>query len=354
MPAPLARLMCLCAALSACAGGAAADADAGAFGSGETDAAPLDSDAGPRPDALRPGSGGSGGAGGELNPADAQPSVGGDTPPPERPDAAVERPPEVCQRMRVVNTLAEGLNVRPDPSTAQPAITVWFDGTEAEVLAEVQGQDVDGNTLWYEVQREGVHGFVSTIWTECIARGAPPAPPPAPGPRDDVFLLPFACGQVHAVTQGNASGRGHDAAAAYAFDFDLPLGAPLRAMKPGDVLFTHDATQPGDPCWSGGGQACVDAANFVVLGHADGSRTRYAHLGRVLVTVGQHVAQGDAVGEVGGTGWSSGPHAHVARTEACNVANCNSISLVFADVADDGVPEEGERVTSENGCPVSP
>jgi hypothetical protein len=346
--------MCLCAALSACAGGAAADADADVFTGGEADAAVFEGDAGPRPDALRPGSSDAGGAGGEPADTDALAPVGGGAAPPsERLDAAVERPPEVCLRMRVVNTLAEGLNVRPDPSTAQPAITVWFDGTEAEVLAEVQGQDVDGNTLWYEVQREGVHGFVSTIWAECIARGAPPAPPPAPGARDDVFLLPFDCGQTRVVTQGNASGRGHDAAAAYAFDFDLPLGAPLRAMKPGDVLYTRDATREGDPCWSGGGQACVDAANSVVLGHADGSRTRYAHLGRVLVTVGQHVAQGDAVGEVGGTGWSAGPHAHVARTEACNVANCNSISLVFADVGDDGVPAEGERVTSENGCPVS-
>jgi hypothetical protein len=50
----------------------------------------------------------------------------------------------------------------------------------------------------------------------------------------------------------------------------------------------------------------------------------------------------------------AGPKQKRFCTEACNVANCNSISLVFADVAEDGVPEEGERVTSENGCPVSP
>ena len=347
MQSPRARLLVLTIALSACAGGAASETDAGVFAPGDLDAATLGTDAvTDRPDALRPAGDATDGAGGQGVEADAQA--------PGTADAAVERPPEVCRRMRVVNTAAEGLNVRPDPSTAQAALTIWFDGTEAEVLAEVQGQDVDGNTLWYEVEREGVHGFVSTIWAECIERGAPPAPPPAPGLRDDVFLLPFACGQTRVVTQGNASGRGHDAAAAHAFDFDLPLGAPLRAMKPGQVLYTRDTTHAGDPCWSGGGQACADAANFVVLGHADGARTRYAHLGRVLVTVGQHVAQGDAVGEVGGTGWSAGPHAHVARTEACNVPDCNSLSLVFADVPGDGVPDEGERVTSENGCPVSP
>lgn len=345
MCAASARLLLLGLALSACAGGAAGDADAAPDALARDDAAANAGGADPRPDALRPA------AGGDAAPTDAQGGAGGVE---GAADAFAPRPPEVCVRMRVVNTAAEGLNVRPDPSTAQAALTVWFDGTEADVLAEVQGQDVDGNTLWYEVQREDVHGFVSSIWAECIARGAPPAPPPAPGPRDDVFLLPFDCGRTQRVVQGNASGRGHDAAAAYAFDFDLPLGAPLRAMKPGDVLYTRDATRPGDPCWSGGGQACADAANAVVLGHADGSRTRYDHLGRVAVTVGQHLAQGDPVGEVGATGWSPGPHAHVARTEACNVADCNSIPLSFADVPGDGVPAEGAQVTSENGCRVSP
>ncbi len=247
MQSPHARLLVLTIALSACAGGAASETDAGVFGPGDLDAATLGTDAvTDRPDALRPAGDATDGAGGQGVEADAQA--------PGTADAAVERPPEVCRRMRVVNTAAEGLNVRPDPSTAQAALTIWFDGTEAEVLAEVQGQDVDGNTLWYEVEREGVHGFVSTIWAECIERGAPPAPPPAPGLRDDVFLLPFACGQTRVVTQGNASGRGHDAAAAHAFDFDLPLGAPLRAMKPGQVLFTRDTTRAGDPCWSGAGR----------------------------------------------------------------------------------------------------
>jgi murein DD-endopeptidase MepM/ murein hydrolase activator NlpD len=38
--------------------------------------------------------------------------------------------------------------------------------------------------------------------------------------------------------------------------------------------------------------------------------TRYAHLSRIVVGVGQHVAAGDVVGYVGTTGVATGPHLH--------------------------------------------
>jgi hypothetical protein len=335
--------------------------DFGDAGAGGT----VSPDADERPDALRPGpartdarAGGEMGQGGEGGSPDPEPDpdagtggAGGGPEPEPDPGLIPDPPAEICRRMRVVDTGADGLNVRPDASTNGAPLTVWFDGTEAEVLAEVMGQSIEGNPVWYEVQREGVHGFVSTVFTECTGRGVAPTPPPPPGPRDDVFLLPFACGEQRRVTQGNQSDRSHNGAAAWAFDFDLPSGAPMRAMKPGQVVFVKGDTVPGDACYEGGGQACADAANYVVLGHADGSRTVYLHLSRVSVAAGQLLAQGDVVGAVGSTGWTSGAHAHVARTEACGAAACNSVPLGFADVPGDGVPVEGAVVTSENGCP---
>ena len=44
--------------------------------------------------------------------------------------------------------------------------------------------------------------------------------------------------------------------------------------------------------------------------HNDGSVTRYAHMTTCYVTVGQEVKQGEVIGTIGTTGWSTGNHLH--------------------------------------------
>ena len=48
----------------------------------------------------------------------------------------------------------------------------------------------------------------------------------------------------------------------------------------------------------------------VFIDHGMGVRTRYGHLSAVLVRRGAHIGQGDAVGRLGSTGRSTGPHVH--------------------------------------------
>jgi len=50
--------------------------------------------------------------------------------------------------------------------------------------------------------------------------------------------------------------------------------------------------------------------NAVLLVHADGLTTFYAHLSSASVRVGQGINSGQEVGKVGSTGWSTGPHLH--------------------------------------------
>ena len=166
------------------------------------------------------------------------------------------------------------------------------------------------------------------------------------------YRLPLACGSSSTVTQGNDSGYSHVGKARYAFDFKLPRGTTLVAMRAGTVRAIRNATQPGDSCWSGGGPACADYANRVVLDHDDGTSTLYLHLDFVAVRVGQVVSAGETVGRSGGTGWSTGPHAHVQRQARCASSYwCQSIPLHFDEfLENDGVPHAG-NIFHASLCP---
>ncbi len=80
-----------------------------------------------------------------------------------------------------------------------------------------------------------------------------------------------------------------------AVDWAVPTGTSIYASSGGVV------TKAG---W-GGGYGYV-----VYISHEDGKQTRYAHLSRVQVTVGQSVKQGDKIALSGSTGIASGPHLH--------------------------------------------
>jgi len=83
----------------------------------------------------------------------------------------------------------------------------------------------------------------------------------------------------------------------------MHTGVDLKAAYGTRVM----ATAPGRVVKAGrhGGYG-----NVVEIRHAGGIATRYAHLSRILVTVGQTVRAGQAVGKVGSTGRSTGPHLH--------------------------------------------
>jgi murein DD-endopeptidase MepM/ murein hydrolase activator NlpD len=81
--------------------------------------------------------------------------------------------------------------------------------------------------------------------------------------------------------------RGVDIGAAY--------GSPVEAAKDGIVV---------------GAEYLGSYGNMVLIDHLDGLQTVYAHLSGFNVDVGQEVAQGDVIGWVGMTGYTTGPHLH--------------------------------------------
>ncbi len=74
-------------------------------------------------------------------------------------------------------------------------------------------------------------------------------------------------------------------------------GAPVAAATDGTVVFA-------------GGNACCSYGLYVVVMSAGGIETLYAHLSSIVVSQGQSVAQGEELGVIGATGYSTGTHLH--------------------------------------------
>lgn len=107
------------------------------------------------------------------------------------------------------------------------------------------------------------------------------------GSADGYFIRPvsYACPR----TQGR-----HDT---YAVDLGCPTGTPIKAAASGTVMFAKLG-------WNGG------YGNLVIVSHANGTQTFYAHQSRLAASQGEHVDQGQVIGYVGSTGHSTGPHLH--------------------------------------------
>ena len=162
------------------------------------------------------------------------------------------------------------------------------------------------------------------------------------------YMLPLECGKKSTVVQGPGGAFSHNTAQSRdAYDFDLANDTPLVAANDGTVTHVRGDVRPGNPCYSGGGSSCANTVNYVTIAHADGTSTLYLHVNQPLVTVGQTVRRGERIALSGGTGWSTGPHAHVQRQEKCGIWICNSTPLTFVEA---GIPKTGTAVTSAN-CP---
>jgi len=78
-------------------------------------------------------------------------------------------------------------------------------------------------------------------------------------------------------------------------DINAERGAVVVSAAVGTVIFAG---------WHGG------YGQLITIDHGGGLTTRYAHLLKMEVAVGQQVTQGQLIGQVGSTGRSTGPHLH--------------------------------------------
>ena len=122
----------------------------------------------------------------------------------------------------------------------------------------------------------------------------PPPAPPAPAPPSSTgYIWPFS-GSISSPFGEYRGGNSYHSA----IDIDAfgRYGAPVVAAASGTVVLVASVD------WGLG--------TYIIVRHADGSETVYAHLSAVYVSQGQTVGQGEQIGAIGCTGYCTGPHLH--------------------------------------------
>lgn len=125
------------------------------------------------------------------------------------------------------------------------------------------------------------------------------------GHGSDGFIVPI---RSKGISRG--IGDGHEG-----IDYRADVGTPVWASSNGRVIKVTSG-------WAGG------FGNSVLIDHGNGVTTRYAHLSKAIVRVGQTVSQGQIIAYSGNTGNSTGPHLHFQMNINGKVADPYTMRIV--------------------------
>ena len=109
----------------------------------------------------------------------------------------------------------------------------------------------------------------------------------------------------------------------YGFHTGLDLaadeGTPVSASFYGKVVETGSSDVWG---------------NYILMEHSEDFQTYYCHLSEIYVSDGAVIRQGETIGLVGSTGWSTGPHLHFEVR--INGVRVNPASLLYPNNGNEG------------------
>lgn len=194
---------------------------------------------------------------------------------------------ELQAQLQQINHTSERLSTmanpeKPPPSAKKPG---GQGGPMVEFVPTVDNlqREINRLTIHVEQSHEQVTLLESAMLTQRVLRRFLPTTTPVKGAvlgSDYGFRLdPF-----------NGRRSIHEG-----LDFTASVGTPVYAAANGIVVGNNYHSEYG---------------NLIVVDHGMDLVTRYAHLSRTHVNIGQQVKQGQLLGSVGNTGRSSGAHLH--------------------------------------------
>jgi hypothetical protein len=156
-----------------------------------------------------------------------------------------------------------------------------------------------------------------------------------PSQEESPYKLPWKSGISRFVAQGNRSFTSHRDFHEYAWDFVMPNGTEILAVRDGRVVEIEDS-------FDGIGFK----SNFIIVEHDDGTKSAFAHIQKhgALTKIGDIVKQGQPIALSGMVGQTIFPHVHFY---VIGKDGNSSIPVSFREVPG-GVPFAGHIYTSQN------
>ena len=178
--------------------------------------------------------------------------------------------------------------------------------TEGQTEPEESGEETTAKDGEGTTEAGSSSGETPEVTTEPPAgtTAAPTEVPAKPPAALGGFLWPVpSCGRISSgygdrddPLTGESDGTLSDH---HGIDIALPggalAGADIVAAADGEVIIAR---------------ASASAGNWIVLYHGSSTYTVYMHCQKLLVRAGDRVGQGETIGLVGSTGWSTGAHLH--------------------------------------------
>lgn len=165
--------------------------------------------------------------------------------------------------------------------------------TEVTRLEEISAQEESVlESLIVERQRQEAARRETERRAALLAGKEAPAMPPSSGgfnwPASGPITSPFGYRSDPYADSGSSEFH-------TGLDIGAPMGSTVTATAAGTIIYA---------AWYGG------YGNAIIIDHGNGVSSLYGHLSQIFVSDHQEVRQSQAIGAVGSTGRSTGPHLH--------------------------------------------